>query len=167
MVEHGVRMDPAPSLDTDNPPSAQPNDDSPALARTTTMHSISSLWTISDSDEQGTKLELDELVALIRSHTSLQRAAILSTEGYKQRRNTILHRFLVLELRRQDRSPIWLRIDRRMHPETRMVSFLLASGKSPAYDTVRPTLSRVIWALEIRTDNWLSIRLFSQRTKIT
>lgn len=104
------------------------------LQRTTTVLTTSSNWTVSYI--LGKTMQLDQLTALIQAHSSLQRIEIASTEGYKQKRNGILHRFLILELRRSDKSPVWLRIDRRMHPDTTRVSFVLASGESPAYDTV-------------------------------
>lgn len=88
------------------------------------------------SDFPGVKLLLDEPVELIRSHAFLQRAEILSTWAYKEWSNAILHRFLILELRRGKTSSVWLRIDRRVHPETSGVSFVFAFGQSPAYDTV-------------------------------
>lgn len=82
---------------------------------------------------------LDDLVKLIESHTSLQDIKILSTEGYKEMSNVVLHRFLILELRRGKETSVWLRIDRRVHPESKGVSFVLALGQSPAYDTVSQT----------------------------
>lgn len=82
-------------------------------------------------------MELDKLVNLIKDHRSLRRAEIVSTEGYKESPNGILHRFLILKLRREKKDPVWLRLDRRMHPNTGRTAFLLASGESPAYDTVR------------------------------
>lgn len=130
--------------------------------RTTTTQSTRSVWSISESDFLGAKLKLDELVELIRSHISLQRAEILSTEGYKEWSNGILHRFLVLELRRTSKASIWLRIDRRMQPNASKINFVLAMGESPAYDTVRPTLSLFfLW----HGPDESSIRPFCQPTK--
>lgn len=111
-------------------------DDHPlTLQRSGTNESALSTWTVSHVFD--ITMELDKLVELIRLHPSLQRADITSAEGYKQKRNGILHRFLALELRRGSKPAVWLRLDRRVHPETSRISFLLASGESPAYDTVR------------------------------
>lgn len=95
-----------------------------------------STWSISGSDFLGAKLQLDELVELIQSHASLQRAEIHSTEGYREWRNAIFRRFLVLELRREGKSPVWLRIDCRVHEGTGKLRFVLNGAQSPANDTV-------------------------------
>lgn len=133
--ENGIHFGFGSSLDADG---HQFMDDPPLLTRTTT---IASTWSVSESDVIGIKLEIGELAELIRSHSSLQRTEIVSTEGYKQTRNAILHRFLILELRRADKHPVWLRMDRRMYPDANRVSFLLESFQSPAYDTVSTLVS--------------------------
>lgn len=76
------------------------------LQRATTVQTISSTWTVSYIF--GRTMQLDKLMALIQSHSSLQRSEILSTKGYKQKRKDILHRSLVLEIRRGEKSPVWI-----------------------------------------------------------
>lgn len=66
----------------------------------------------------------------------MQRAEIISAEGYKEWIGPILHRFLVLELRRSSRKPIWLRIDRRMAQGVGTFRFIRALATTPANDTV-------------------------------
>lgn len=100
-----------------------------------TIETASSHWSV--SDVQGMTMELGRLRELIEKHSSLQHVQIVETQGYKQKRNGILHRFLILELQRQDKPSVWLRLDRRMHPNTSRIAFILASGESPANDSVR------------------------------
>lgn len=117
-------------------PRNQTDDYPPTLQRSVTNESALSTWTVSHVFDM--TMQLDNLVKLIRAHASLQNTDIISAESYKQKRNGILHRFLALELRRGSKPVVWLRLDRRVDPETSRISFLLASGESPAYDTVRP-----------------------------
>lgn len=109
------------------------------LERTTTNISTSSCWTFADFI--GLLIPLERLVILIKNHRILQRVEILSAEGYKQNRNGVLHRFIILELCRHHepdaKRTIWLRLDRRMDQSVGKVKFILASGVTPANDTVR------------------------------
>lgn len=88
-------------------------------------------------------IPLERLVILIQKHRTLQRLSIMSAEGYKQSQNGVMHRFLILELCRHHESDtthtIWLRLDRRMDHRVGKVKFVLASGVTPANDTVRRT----------------------------
>lgn len=81
-------------------------------------------------------MRLPKLVELIGLHRSLQRTEIVSSECYKQTNNAVLHRFLVLALRRKNKPPVWVRLDRRMDPDITHAAFLLTLGRSPACDTV-------------------------------
>lgn len=67
----------------------------------------------------------------------MQQAEILAAEGYKEWTGTVMHRFLVLELHRFNRKPIWLRVDRRRARDVSAFRFLAARGTTPANDTVR------------------------------
>lgn len=58
------------------------------------------------------------------------------TEGYSERSGAILHRFLVLELTRKNKKPIYLRLDRRLGKRVNMISLLLTSGVTEANDNV-------------------------------
>ena len=66
-------------------------------------------------------LNLTELCNTINRHRSLQNASIVSAEGYCRSigYTGIVHRFIVLELERDSRQRIWLRIDRRMGRESK------------------------------------------------
>lgn len=80
------------------------------------------------------KLSLDDLCVIIDLHSSMQRTEIVSAEGYKQWTGTVAHRFLVFELRRSGRKPIWLRVRRKGNIP--FVRFLANGAKTPANDTV-------------------------------
>ena len=82
-------------------------------------------------------LNLTELCDVINQHRSLQNASIVSAEGYCRSigRTGIVHRFIVLELERDGRQRIWLRIDRRRGNES-PVMFIARVATSPANDEV-------------------------------
>lgn len=128
-------MELSPSMEEPTPLSIRSGHSFRALRRATAIEAPSSSWSV--EHVEGTIMRLEGLIEVIQQHSSLKRVQIVETRGYKQRRNGILHRFLVLELFQQDNRSVWLRLDRRMHPDTNRVAFLLASGKSPAHDTVR------------------------------
>lgn len=77
-------------------------------------------------------LSIDELRKKILEHRSLQRAGIVAVEGYVE--HLVSHRFLVLELRRLRRKPIWLRLERR--PGRSFISVAGSLGSVPTLDTV-------------------------------
>lgn len=81
-------------------------------------------------------LSIAELCELIEERHSLQQANIVMTESYKQHTGGIVHRFLVLELEREGKKPVWLRLDRRLGKDVSKMSFILASGVTNANDTV-------------------------------
>ena len=82
-------------------------------------------------------LNLTELCDVINQHRSLQNASIVSAEGYCQSigRTGVVHRFIVLELERDGRQRIWLRIDRRRGGES-PIMFVARVATSPANDQV-------------------------------
>lgn len=84
-------------------------------------------------------LSLSELCQLIQQRRSLQQAIITMTEGYSERSGTVVHRFLVLQLKRDDKEPTWLRLDRRMGNDVSTMSFVLKSSVTRANDTVSDT----------------------------
>lgn len=86
---------------------------------------------------------LDEFCEVVTHHRSLKKAQIVSTESYTER-NGVLHRFLVLELYRQERKPIYLRLDRRFGSST--FGLLLGLGSAPAKDTVSNLLVSLSWS---------------------
>jgi len=85
-----------------------------------------------------THLSLSELCHLIQERRSLQRTIITMTEGYSERSRTVVHRFLVLQLEREGKEPIWLRLDRRLGKAR---SFVLKSSVTRANDTVSNAFS--------------------------
>lgn len=121
---------------SDRPPEL-PVDTEP-LRQTITNTSTLSRWTLTDFI--GMLISLGHLVVLIKRHRTLQRVKILSAEGYRQNQNGVLHRFLILELHRHHESDakrtMWLRLDRRMDHRVGKAKFVLASGVTPANDTV-------------------------------
>jgi len=61
-------------------------------------------------------------------------AKILSTECYTESIVGVVHRFLILELHREGRKSIWLRLDRRSGRS--MLRLFRAAGTAPAKDIV-------------------------------
>lgn len=78
-------------------------------------------------------LSILDLRKLIDDHRSLQSAKIVSVEGYVE--HTITHRFLVLELHREDRKTIWARLERK--PGGPTLRLVRTFGSAPTNDTVR------------------------------
>ncbi|KAF8315958.1 hypothetical protein DL93DRAFT_2078746, partial [Clavulina sp. PMI_390] len=81
-------------------------------------------------------LSLADVCNYIDDHQSLQQAVIVSSECYSQRSNGVIHRFVVLELRRPRRKVIWLRLDRRRGERVSFMKLLAASGVTQANDRV-------------------------------
>ena len=79
-------------------------------------------------------MSVPQLCDVIKQHRSLKRAEILSTQCYTEFNGRVFHRFLILELHREGRKDIWLRLDRR--PGRSTWQLLRAVGKAPAKDTV-------------------------------
>ena len=82
-------------------------------------------------------LNLTELCDVINRHRSLQNASIVSAEGYRRSigYTGIVHRFIVLELERDGRQRIWLRIERQRGREN-PIMFIARLATSPANDQV-------------------------------
>lgn len=81
-------------------------------------------------------LSVSELCQLIQQRRSLQRAIITKTEGYAERSGSVVHRFLVVELKREGKKLICLRLDRRRGEGVSPISLISASGVTSANDTV-------------------------------
>lgn len=87
-------------------------------------------------------MSLNDLIDLTARHQSLQRAEIISAEGYCEniigvKGVAIVHRFLILELRRLGQYSIWLRLDRKRGQGIGLLAVLAASWETSANDTVR------------------------------
>lgn len=83
-------------------------------------------------------MTLPELCEHVDSHPgpSLQDAEIVTIESCAEYSNGVTHRFLILELRRQERKDAWLRLDRRRGGEKSFFAFLFGSGETAANDVV-------------------------------
>ena len=80
---------------------------------------------------------LNLLCQLVDMYTALQYATIVSTECYTQRIAVqVVHRFLILELKREGKKTIWLRMDRRRSKLVNTQRFLFGRGSTDANDTV-------------------------------
>lgn len=144
---NGVSMELGESSDEQDSLSVQSIQHLSFLRRTPMIETTISRWTVSHIE--GMTMKLNKMVELVGQHVSLQHTEIVSSECYKQKSNAILHRFLVLALRRKDKPPVWLRLDRRMDPNISRTGFLLASSQSPANDTVRGFifLNILVWSI--------------------
>lgn len=131
-----------------------------SLKRTETIESTRSTWTISEFF--GFRIPLERLIQLTDRHRSLRRAEILSAEGYWKKTNGVVHRFLLLELRRQNQSEIWLRLDRDRNHNVGLLKLALASGETLANDLVRDAL-RVLRGRPYRR---VLFRLNSRQVKV-
>jgi hypothetical protein len=81
-------------------------------------------------------LPLSQLCELVDSHHSLQRAETISSEAYTERVGAVIHRFLIMEIRREGKKPIWLRLERTRSRSVGVVEFLRAGASTPANDVV-------------------------------
>lgn len=81
-------------------------------------------------------IPLHDLFHVINRHRSLQHARILQADSYKQWNGRVTHRFIVLELERDGREKIWLRIDRGRDPNGGFLHFFTHAGTAIANDEV-------------------------------
>ncbi|KAF8332821.1 WD40-repeat-containing domain protein [Cantharellus anzutake] len=88
---------------------------------------------------------------VIEKHIWLQMARIVSTSCYSQYRNLVLHRFLILQLRRPGKQDIWLRIDRRAGLGA--LSLMWKLGKTRAHDTAQLSASKEALVRKARLEN--------------
>lgn len=58
------------------------------------------------------RIPLRDLLDIINRHRSLQHAQIVRADSYQGFNGQVIHRFIILELERDGRQKIWLRIDR-------------------------------------------------------
>lgn len=90
---------------------------------------------------------LDAFIRIVAADRSLECVKIHSVDlysrredlavHYKQRADLAIYYFLVLELQPDKKPPIWLRLDRKMHTDVRILTSLLAAGVAPVNETVR------------------------------
>jgi len=80
-------------------------------------------------------MSVSEFCDVVKEHQSLRQAEIMSTECYTESIRGVIHRFLILELHREGRMEIWLRLDRRAGRT--ILQLLRTVGTAPAKDVVR------------------------------
>lgn len=81
--------------------------------------------------------QLSHLCSLIGSYSALQNARIISAECHTESiALKIVHRFLILELMREGKKNIWIRLDRRRAKILGTLRFLRNHATTPANDTV-------------------------------
>lgn len=106
------------------------------LSRLATLLSLESVSTIIPRNG-GYGGQLTQLCSLIVLYPALQNARIVSAECYtKSIAIRIVHRFLVLELEREGKKNIWLRLDRRRAKINGAIKFLRDRATTQANDTV-------------------------------
>lgn len=118
------------------------------LTRVSTGSSLRSALSFSSTTSTKTFLphgggyggSLEHLCDLIDAYPSLRDAEIVSSECHTQRIRIVLnltvHRFLILELRRGEKKPIWIRLDRTRTKTVSDLDFVRAAGRIQANDTV-------------------------------
>lgn len=112
----------------------------PPLSRTlSTTSDASDTSNDADLDRLAAKLDptisLRALLQVIEAHRSLQDARIIQVDSY-QNAKIPFHRFIILQLEREGRKQIWLRIDRRRDKTKTIGNFAWKAGTSPANDRV-------------------------------
>lgn len=80
-------------------------------------------------------IPLHILLDVIKRHRSLQEARIVQADSYRSS-GPAQHRFIVLQLEREAREQIWLRIDRQRDMKRSLLNFALNVGTTPANDRV-------------------------------
>lgn len=93
------------------------------------------------SERGGYGIQLEHLCRMISTNPSLQDAKIIGSECYTKNIGPsfagVVHRFLVLQLLREGRKPIWVRMDRTRQKMGTTVNFVRAAATTRANDTVR------------------------------
>lgn len=80
-------------------------------------------------------IPLRHLLDIINRHRSLQEAHIVRVDAYRRFNGQVVHRFIILELERENRQKIWLRIDRKRE-KGKILKFLAERGSGLANDRV-------------------------------
>lgn len=113
----------------------------PSLFRTFTQTSIrttasSDTFLTRRSDNDDPTISLLDLLDVINRHRSLQSASIVRANVYKKFNGRVQHRFIILELEREGRQKIYLRIDRQRDESRGLLDFVARGGKASANDRV-------------------------------
>lgn len=89
-----------------------------------------------DPNQLDPTISLSLLLDVIARHRSLQDARIIRADSYQKFNGRVVHRFIILELERDERQKIWLRIDRRRDESTGLLSFVANRATAPSDDRV-------------------------------
>lgn len=114
------------------------------------------------SDGPNHIFKFDALCDMIHRHRSLQHAGITSAESYRVFNGRVMPRYLVLELERDGRQRIWLRIDLRMAENESKISFAIKGGRSSANDEVSFESGPELQALTV----WFQARISTNKATL-
>lgn len=107
-----------------------------------------------------TRMSLEDFCALISFHRALRKAEITSAECYFEWSSGILHRFLILELRCEEKGRVFLRLDRRAG---RRIFYLATHrGSTPAQDSVSVPRQCLLCSLSDELGSRRSLRRISR-----
>lgn len=101
----------------------------------TSIRTVASVDTFLSNKSEPT-VTLRALLDVINRHPSLQRARIVRADSYQKFTGRVTHRFIILELQREGRQTIWLRIDRERASDRSVLNFVANKGTSLANDRV-------------------------------
>lgn len=117
------------------------------LTRVSTIMSFNSTFstsTVIPAGGGGYGIPLDHLCRLITSYPSLQDADIVASECYTKRiAPTVVHRYLVLELRREGKKTVWIRLDRTRFKAGGAMRFVRSGAQTKANDVVSYITSHI------------------------
>lgn len=113
----------------------------PSISRTMSRVSLASVASTDtflsrDPNQLDPTISLSSLLDVIARHRSLQDARIVRADSYQKFTGRVVHRFIILELERDERQKIWLRIDRRRDESTSLLSFITNRATAPSDDRV-------------------------------
>lgn len=109
-----------------------------------------------DLNQLDPTIPLSSLLDVISRHRSLQHARIVQADSYHKFNGRVVHRFIVLELERDDRQTIWLRIDRRRDESLGLLSFVANRAKAQSDDRVSDCLNFTSCFVADGQQAWLS-----------
>lgn len=112
--------------------------DSRPLVRTLSRISLTSTLSTDTFLEHGPDptMPLRDLLNVIERHRSLQHARIVCAQSYQHFNGRVTHRFIILELEREGRQQIWLRIDRGRVESEGLLRFVRRGAIGDADDRV-------------------------------
>lgn len=100
-------------------------------------------------------ISLRTLLDVIKRHRSLQDARIVQIDSYRNS-GSAQHRFIILQLEREGRQQIWLRVDQQRDKRQSLLIFAIRAGKSSANDRVSRHIDSCAWSSANSRQAWLS-----------